>query len=768
MNMTFMKRLLLAFVSSCFIGTGVYVYGCADGWWGFSYISSFTPEAFADDSYKPLFYAPEEKFYDYAELEYIEKYNEDITADWKKYLGNSLTEAEISFYLLNDSAETTIDEQFKELQRANAGRGKKSAAANKKLNNFIRFLHYAKRIEQSSTTTFSSWDYEDRIVTQTQQSLVEEVESYYDQIKANDDFYRNRIWFQVMKAKFYSDERAAVIPFFEATQENQPKNQLYYRATGYVAGAYYQLGDYDKSNSIFAGLFNDDAKKRHEALYNFKPMSSDSLDRVLEQTPRKEVKASLLAMNGYYTDAAEAMKKIYAIQPESPHLDFLLTRWVNAQEYIVNDYNDSSKALVNWDRESLDNETIQWLAKIIESPKKLHNPGLVYLAYGYTSMFMQNHDATQTAYSKAQKYSKGKPLVQAQIRLLNLINEVAQLQQIDPKNEKVLLPDLIWLYKEIPSDTLLRKNFRYEYASNWIKEVLSANYSKANDPVMAELLSSEQGFYDDKGQGDAMETFLLQTDKNAWQELFATLYPYSLSDIYESRAIYAYYQNRIDDAIALMQKATPQKPRINYGYDEVYYNTAVLRGNPFNGKIKDCNDCDHEAPQKTTYNKLEFLQKVKELQTKIDQQTDIYTNALLLGNAYYNTAYFGNARVFYYNMIIAEYGNYISQKNQPYIYGMENAEKYYILALKNAKNNEQRAKISYLLAKIERNNFYRTRYFEKSDYYYADDDQTMFKAWKGFRSLKDQYSDTKYYRDVIQECGYFRSYIDQEISKSRY
>lgn len=90
-----------------------------------------------------------------------------------------------------------------------------------------------------------------------------------------------------------------------------------------------------------------------------------------------------------------------------------------------------------------------------------------------------------------------------------------------------------------------------------------------------------------------------------------------------------------------------------------------LLGNPFNGKIKDCHDCDHAAAQSTTYNKVSFLQKMLEMRQKIDRNESVYNNALLLGNAYYNMTHHGNARVFYENKVIG-YGHYrapISSQN---------------------------------------------------------------------------------------------------------
>lgn len=767
MNTSFLKKLALVFISISSFGLGVYVYGCADGWWGYSYISSFTPEAFVDESYKPLFYAPEERFYDYAQFEYIEKHSADIVADWTKYLGKKMPQKDVAFYLLNDSAQLDIDTMHGQLYGEKATGNK--LLKEQKVKNFINFLHFAKRIEASSTNTFSSWDYDDRIVHQTDEDLVSEIEQYYAGLKKEDAFFRNRMWFQVMKAKFYSEDRSSVIAFFESTESKQPKNSLYNRALGYVAGAYYQLGEYGRSNTIYAGLFNDDPAGRHEALYNFKPFSKDSLDMLLAEPLDKNIQASIIAMNGYYVDEAAAMRQLYRVQPKSPHLDFLLTRWVNVQEYKVNDYNGAGADAASRHTPALDEETTAWLGNILKQPKSLHNPGLVYLAYGYTSMLGQDYPTAAKAYQQAAKWSKGKSLVTAQIRLFNLLNQVAQLKKVDTKSETDLLADLKWLYNDVPNDSTLTTSFRYAYASSWIKQTLSNTYASNDNALMAELLDSKAGFYDDAKQGDVMEKFLLRDDKSGWDDLFANLYPYNLSDIYESRAIFAYYQERLDDAIALMEKAQPERVRNAPGYDDdIYYNSATLRGNPFNGKIRDCNDCDHEAPQKIKYTKLAFLRKVRELKQQVDRGTDVFNNALLLGNAYYSTAFFGNARLFYYNMIIGEYGNYIEPKNQAYLLSMDNAQKYYDIALAAAENNEQRAKLSYLLAKVDRNNYYTENYLSKDDYYWGARDQTMFSAWTGFKALRSKYADTKYYQEVIKECGYFRSYVMQENSKGRY
>lgn len=261
-----------------------------------------------------------------------------------------------------------------------------------------------------------------------------------------------------------------------------------------------------------------------------------------------------------------------------------------------------------------------------------------------------------------------------------------------------------------------------------------------------------------------MEKLLLSTQRTAWQDLFVGIYPYKLADIYESRGIYLFYQDKIDEAIAEFEKITPFESKTynwekdTYQTEMVDYKTAQFPGNPFNGKIKDCNDCDHAAKQSVKYSQIEFLYNVKEMKAKIAAGEDVYNNALLVGNAFYNTSYFGNARFFYYNNIINEYGNSISNEHSKMLYGMENAKKYYNIAQKAAADNEQKAKIAYMLAKTQRNDFYYNKYFSTTSYW-GYPDGPVIQKWQGFIDLKNNYSDTKYYQDVIAECGYFRKYL---------
>jgi hypothetical protein len=123
-------------------------------------------------------------------------------------------------------------------------------------------------------------------------------------------------------------------------------------------------------------------------------------------------------------------------------------------------------------------------------------------------------------------------------------------------------------------------------------------------------------------------------------------------------------------------------------------------------------------------------------------------------------SHFGNARIFYESKVLGE-GHYspyaIDSTFRPMLTSNQIATKYYNLALSAAKTDEQKAKCYYMLAKCERNHWYNDHLYSRDEYGYNDNGMVDLKSIYNFKSLQ-QYSNTQYYRDVIKECSYFRSF----------
>ena len=84
------------------------------------------------------------------------------------------------------------------------------------------------------------------------------------------------------------------------------------------------------------------------------------------------------------------------------------------------------------------------------------------------------------------------------------------------------------------------------------------------------------------------------------------------------------------------------------------------------------------------------------------------------------------------------------------IFDCSNALKYYLKAMRLSNDRNFKAMCCFMAAKCEQNKFYL-----KKD----RNPNINFIAGKYFKDLKDSYNNTDYYKEIIKECGYFRTYL---------
>lgn len=781
MKKKILKTLVVGSLVSLF-SYGFYVYGCAGDWRGSGYASIFSPEITVNNKhYEPFFYDDYSTFYNGYSIESTTGlFKEETINDWTTYLKKYKSEV-VEYYLFDKDLNEILAKVGKSKHveaELNKQKVKHSLdLSDEKSRHFVLFLMIARGVETYSNQTYDYWDYDNRKQLNADNSLTAKVENlYYKEVSQNDTFFKNRIWFQVLRTKFYSNDKAAVITFFNETSAAQPKNTLYYRGLSYVAGAYKKMGDFQKSNELFALVFTASKPLMAASLFDYKPLEKAAFESTVKTAANQATKEALYALQGYYTNSFDALQELYKMNANSPHIDFLLSRWVNINEQSINTYTGYEtldidvKKVKKELKSKVDEGELKWINEVAASGK-VNNPFIWKASAGYFNTLVGD-------YKKATNFlNAANTLVindgqKEQIRSLNLLNNLLSVNKINKTAEEKLLADVSWIisndaYPGYAENLDASEKFeRLNYLQNFTKKYISALYQKEGDKLMSELTYPIKGFYKDQKQSVAMEKLLLTNNRSSWQNAFVNVYPYKFQDLYESRGIYLFYEDKIDEAIAEFEKITPFENR-EYNWEKEQYETKMVDykkeqfpGNPFNGKIKDCNDCDHLAKQPVKYSQLEFLKKIKEMKAKIAAGEDVFNNALLVGNAFYNTSYFGNGRFFYYNAIINEYGNNIGNEHAKMLYGMENVTKYYKMAQHAALDNEQKAKMAYLFSKAERNHFYTTEYFMGIDGYWGYHEGADFKAWQGFIDLKNQFSDTKYYKDVIAECGYFSKYMD--------
>lgn len=755
MKKTFLNKLLLGFSTALLFVYGI-IYACSDGDWGWSFDSNFTPETFVDKSYASLFLS-QEVFYTGFDTEHNSRFNDEIVQDWADFLNGKMDVKTVRFFLIDSSA-TDIHkiQDYYKTQKSNAVSNKwakKIDLNDRRVSGFFTFLSLSKQVETASINDGNNWSYEpvvkkifDNVKT------IKTIENRYNTV--SDLFLKNRYWFQTIKAYFYNGDQQAAIAFFQKTESTVPKNTLYYRALAYIAGMNYQKKNYALSNYQYSQVFDKCPTMRVVAAYCFHPQEEKDWKQSLIFAKTNEEKAALWAIQGYYGDEEKAIAEIYNLQPQSEHLDFLLTRLINNQENKI-DKSFKEKSVVESKKkikDSISKSAIDLVVKIAATDNTA-KPYLWNVAAGYLETLNGNFKQADNNFDKAESKMPKTTLAISQVRLLRFVNNLSKMDKIDSKNEKTVLADLTWLYDELPKKNI--QNFRYENATAWSKRYVSAMYKSQKNEVMAELFDRDNAFYDNENNLQAMKAFLSKNNKSEIEKIGLGVYNVNLVDINNYQAVRATFENKIPEAIEFMNQTGKSK-------EEIFY------GNPFNGNIKDCHDCEHLAYQKKKYSQMDFLNIIKTMQDNVTKGEDIYTNSLLLGNAFYNITHFGNARIFY-EINITGYGSspyYFRDKIRNMITNCSLPKMYYQKALIVAKTDEQKAKCYYMIAKCERNDYYNNQYNPSKDSweneYAIRSSKINFIAWNGFKTLKNDYSNTKYYQEVINECGYFRTYISQK------
>ncbi|MDX6180688.1 hypothetical protein SGQ44_00885 [Flavobacterium sp. Fl-77] len=764
----------------------IYACGGGDDYDYFSYNSNFTPETFADKSYAPLFLSSDVFYRIGSDTQHNSRFNEQIIKEWSDYLKGKVDAATVSYFMIGevnnnynsgenneatnftDVAQLHVYYKNKKENKPSLKWGKKISLKDPKIKSFIEFLYLAQKIETVSVVE-ENWSYEP-VVAKTFDDLkmIQSIENVYN--TTADSFLKNRYWFLTMKGYFYSSNKQKAIDFFNKTEKSVAKNQLYYRALAYVAGVYYKAKKYATSNYLYAQVFDKCPEMRVVTAYSFSPKSEKDWNQSLVMAKNNKEKAALWAVHGYYKDEKQAVEKIYQLDPKSEHLNYLLTRLINRQEQLINNSftesknNDTNTPARNQtvtenkteNRAKIDKSEIDLVAAIAAAGNT-QKPYMWDVALGYLQTLKGDYDKADTNFSKAEKTMPKTQLATYQLRLLRFVNNLSKIDKLTSKNEKTVLADLNWLYLELPK-TYKGDDFRYQNAAAWSKAYLASLYREQQNPVMAELFGESRGyywnsgnsFYDNEKNLLDMKAFLAKPNKTEIEKVGADIYSYKLKDINSFQAVQATFNNKVPEAIEFIKQT-----------DSIQY--AVFLGNPFNGSIKDCHDCDHVAPQKKKYTIIDFLTTVKTMQDKVAQKEDLFTNNILLGNAFYNITHFGNGRIFYETNIVGYGSSPYSFRDsmKKMITNCSVSKMYYKKALEAATTKEQKAKCIYFIAKCERNDYYNQKYNSVNNWWDVEDDKINFIAFDAFKTLKNDYSDTRYYQDVIAECGYFNTYVNQ-------
>jgi hypothetical protein len=729
---------------------------CAGGDEGYVdyYKSLFVPEIANIPQLKP-FYKSTSQFYIGGHSDTIPafsaNFSEQNVTDWQGYFENKIDAASIKkmLYETPDKQIDTLIFYTKDSQTKISTKLRKYAILDypnkEKSLDFLFYLGFALRCEKYNPA-MKTWDYEP-VMTKKDAFLPKLIAGGQRQAKnVKDPFVKERYHFQNVRLLYFNANYADCEAYYETNKiDFTVSNTLKYRTLGYVAASLYKRKLYAKANYYYGLIFDNCPPMKAAASWSFHPQAEADWQKTLTMAATPNEKTTLWFLMAYNSqDNLRAMREIVKTNPNSPYVDVLLTRAINDEELTTLEMINETKSEFSFKAGKVNSSL---LAFVENQTTQSTNKALWNIGAGYLNLLKGDLAKTNNYLAKTEKLTTD-ALTLESVRLYRTIAHIQQYEKLDATAENDLLADLKWLIKEKKIDKL-----RTEDALTWTKNRLAALYRKQGEDLKAECWVNHGSvlFYEKIENLNRMEAFLRQADTTPYFTFIKNQYQYNLTDILQAQAVAWAYRGDIEKALTILKTNN--------------VSLADLKGDPFLIHIKDCHDCDHEAKKTITYNGTTFLEKLQQyisqgnVSTKTEDKAMAFFNA---ANGFYNITYYGNGRTFYdtkvdvqtrndYNMGRFEYeDNPYPESMQSDIFNMKWAKLYYEKALASSQNPEMKAKCVFMLAKCEQNDWY----LAKPKAYKGD-----FKAGTNLASLKTNYAKTKYYQEIIKECGYFKTYL---------
>lgn len=181
-----------------------------------------------------------------------------------------------------------------------------------------------------------------------------------------------------------------------------------------------------------------------------------------------------------------------------------------------------------------------------------------------------------------------------------------------------------------------------------------------------------------------------------------------------------------------------------------------LMTDPFVIRVVDCHDCDHKK-YKGTYTRLSFSEKMIDLKKATAKGNA--NAAMEYANALYNLTDYGNSRDILNHNLATD-----NPEGPDTYYDMKPALAAYGRALQLYTDKENKARVLWMLAKCEQNDYYNQPDVGHSEYSYYNEPEVCVpkknqEYRKNFAALRKNYAQTAFYKEAIKECSYFQHYV---------
>lgn len=425
-------------------------------------------------------------------------------------------------------------------------------------------------------------------------------------------------------------------------------------------------------------------------------------------------------------------------------------------------------------------EKLREFCGTISSEKKYPEPQIGTLANAYL-YFMQNHPDDGLAMLQKVEGQKLGEKLSDQKEILKLLLSAQRIKQIKAVDEAALLPSLEWLNAKVKAAGKPKKEVYplkpedlNQFAitqRNFYTHVLAPAYLRRGDTAKAALamLNSRNGkdpIYSDyffKQMPDFWYNYLHSAQlqqlitwrKNSPTDKYMTYLTKVLkhvdeNNLYELLGTIQLREHHYQDALVSFRK---EKAMLNFArVDE----EGISEGDPFRIRIN-----DYAQPNTRGLNKLQFAQKMAQLDAKLKEDPKSAETYFQMANGIYSTSTYGKA----WNMISYIWSSYDFGREPMYYYDGDYvktslAKQYYLKARDLSNDQEFKAMCTFMAAKC-----FQKEYVAPS---FLDDYETYEEREKAYnKQLREnsyfkemeQYKSTGFYRKAVNECSYLSDFI---------
>lgn len=488
----------------------------------------------------------------------------------------------------------------------------------------------------------------------------------------------------------------------------------------------------------FSKLLDENKINYHLSYYNFFHIKkNEEFNELLNLAKNQEEKTKFYFLRSLdsTSNTTEELQNIYNTDKNSKWFDTVLYRELLSSQVFFNVIDAEVPYQIN-----------HKLIDFLNSVKK-DDMYMINLSLAYFNLYDKNYKKSLEISNELLKtYPKSH-----EAQVLSYVLYLNELEKVDIKTEN----DIFLKLTDITKD-----NHTSDSLKNYTFTILEKIYQKQYQPFDAFLMKNALYF--------DLESFdLTLIDK--FKEFMNTKQDSKLKEYLKT-----ILNNNLTEKSKFDTKDNLETTKLFLQINELRFEDALknnstiletkLEFNPFNGLISGNN----RSGAKNSISIKDFLQKLVVIKSELEKNPKSVSDNYLFANALFNLSYFGNS-----DKITTLYRS-VSSVHTPNLQKekLDLAIKHYEVAINESNDKELKAKLTYLLAKAKLALFdLNYEKYPQSMSWYPNDSKFNYGSndnfyeeflekdgGKYFDNLRNNYKDTKYYKELIKSCGDFKTY----------